>query len=349
MKSGQVVRIAATDPRSVRDFEAFSRQTGNALLSTAKPTARSGSSCSGADARGAVQRRARASPAGALTAGLVVSARAPPPSRFPADRAGRRAGARRSFGAPFWTGVERLVYYVLFPALLFRSLATSPLSIGDATPLVGVGVAVHRRRNGAARRSRAPLFRLPHPTFAACFQCAFRFNTYVALAAQPRRRPGGVTAISLLVGVLVPLVNVAAVAMLVRGGDRRFLPALARNPLVIACAAGIAWHAAAWPVPGVAGARAGAARRRPRCRSACSRSGAGLRIVRGTLPAGRSPGSTRSSSARCPRSRGAARRCSALVDGRAPGRRDHGRGADGDVGVHPRDADERRRARRWRC
>lgn len=33
MASGQVLRIVATDPGSVRDFEAFSRQTGNVLLS----------------------------------------------------------------------------------------------------------------------------------------------------------------------------------------------------------------------------------------------------------------------------------------------------------------------------
>jgi len=32
MSSGQVVRILATDPGSVRDFRAFSRQTGNELL-----------------------------------------------------------------------------------------------------------------------------------------------------------------------------------------------------------------------------------------------------------------------------------------------------------------------------
>jgi tRNA 2-thiouridine synthesizing protein A len=32
MKTGEVVRIVATDPSSVRDFEAFARQTGNALL-----------------------------------------------------------------------------------------------------------------------------------------------------------------------------------------------------------------------------------------------------------------------------------------------------------------------------
>jgi tRNA 2-thiouridine synthesizing protein A len=32
MASGQIVRILATDPASVRDFEAFARQTGNQLV-----------------------------------------------------------------------------------------------------------------------------------------------------------------------------------------------------------------------------------------------------------------------------------------------------------------------------
>lgn len=33
MISGQVLRVVATDPGSVKDFQAFSRQTGNELLS----------------------------------------------------------------------------------------------------------------------------------------------------------------------------------------------------------------------------------------------------------------------------------------------------------------------------
>ncbi|MCZ7565230.1 MAG: sulfurtransferase TusA family protein [Burkholderiales bacterium] len=32
MSSGQVLRIVATDPGSVKDFQAFSKQTGNDLL-----------------------------------------------------------------------------------------------------------------------------------------------------------------------------------------------------------------------------------------------------------------------------------------------------------------------------
>jgi tRNA 2-thiouridine synthesizing protein A len=35
MTSGQVLRIVATDPGSVKDFEAFAKQTGNALLDQA--------------------------------------------------------------------------------------------------------------------------------------------------------------------------------------------------------------------------------------------------------------------------------------------------------------------------
>lgn len=33
LQSGEVLRIMATDPGSVRDFQAFCKQTGNALLS----------------------------------------------------------------------------------------------------------------------------------------------------------------------------------------------------------------------------------------------------------------------------------------------------------------------------
>ncbi len=36
MESGQVLKVIATDPGSVKDFAAFAKQTGNELLSTAE-------------------------------------------------------------------------------------------------------------------------------------------------------------------------------------------------------------------------------------------------------------------------------------------------------------------------
>jgi len=196
------------------------------------------------------------------------------------------SGLRRIslFDAPFWRGLERLVYFVLFPALLFRALATSTTSLGDASRLVLVGLAFTVAGMLLAVLAR-PLLRLPPATFAACFQCAFRFNTYIALAAASRLAgTEGVAAISLLIGVLVPVVNVAAVAMLAKHlGARGIWLAIARNPLVIACAAGLAWNAAHVPMPetvaAILGLLAGAA-----LPLGLIAVGSGLEFVVGTLP-----------------------------------------------------------------
>ncbi|MFO1306945.1 MAG: AEC family transporter [Burkholderiales bacterium] len=158
--------------------------------------------------------------------------------------------ARRfAYGAPFWEGVERLVYFVLFPALLFRSLAAAPLAIRDAGALALTALGY----TGGAMLLAAlakPLFALDRDTHAACFQCGFRFNTYLVLAVAARL--GGADAValaSLVVGLMVPVVNVAAVAMLARGHAGRIAFEIARNPLVIATVGGIAWNAFAWPLP----------------------------------------------------------------------------------------------------
>jgi tRNA 2-thiouridine synthesizing protein A len=36
LTTGQVLKIVATDPGAVKDFQAFSKQTGNELLSSAE-------------------------------------------------------------------------------------------------------------------------------------------------------------------------------------------------------------------------------------------------------------------------------------------------------------------------
>ena len=189
----------------------------------------------------------------------------------------------RGFGAPFWSGVERLVYFVLFPALLFRSLAQAPLALGGAGRLVAVGVAFTLAGMALSALAR-PLFGLPHTTFAACFQCGFRFNTYIALAAASRiAGESGLAMISLLVGVLVPVVNFAAVGMLAAGHRGQIALQLAKNPLVLACLAGFAWQQGGWPLPDAAAhllALLGSAA----LPLGLLAVGAGLSLARGTLP-----------------------------------------------------------------
>jgi predicted permease len=155
------------------------------------------------------------------------------------------------FPTEFWAGAERLVYYVLFPALLFRALALAPLPVSGTGSFlaVGVGFTVGGMLLSALGR---PLLRLDPPTFAACFQCGFRFNTYIALAIASRLDPAaGVALLSALLGLLVPLVNIAAVTALAQGRSARVALEIARNPLVIACAAGLGWRATGLPLPAI--------------------------------------------------------------------------------------------------
>lgn len=187
------------------------------------------------------------------------------------------------FDAAFWRGVERIVYFVLFPALLFRALATSSLALGDASKLIAVGILFTAAGMAASVIVR-PLLRLPEATFAACFQCGFRFNSYVALAgASSLGGARGVAAMSLLIGVLVPLVNIAAVAMLIHGRGRGIGRAIATNPLVIACAGGLLWNAAGIPIPELL-ARVLASLAAAALPLGLLAAGAGLTFVRGTLP-----------------------------------------------------------------
>lgn len=152
---------------------------------------------------------------------------------------------RRYFGLAdaFWTGVERLVYFVFFPALLFHALARSTLDIMAMGPLLGVGLATMAAGLALGWLGR-PLLGLGAMAFASRLQCAYRFNTYIGIAVAGKLAGApGVAAMGALCGAMVPFANMAAVTMLVRHGQGgRLLPELARNPLILATLAGLAFN-----------------------------------------------------------------------------------------------------------
>lgn len=154
---------------------------------------------------------------------------------------------------PLWAGVERLVYVVLFPALLFSAIVRNPLDPGAALPVAlaaltvtGVGVALAY----AVRLAPAVDARL----HASGAQVAFRFNSYVALALADRLGgAAGVAWMAVIVSVCVPACNVAAVWPLARHGGQGYLRELARNPLIIATVLGLAFNLLGLRLPELAG------------------------------------------------------------------------------------------------
>lgn len=151
-----------------------------------------------------------------------------------------------------WDGAERLVYYLLFPALLFNAILANPIALGTALPLAGTGLAVSAAGIVLAYGARA--FRgVDARLHASGAQTAFRFNSYVALALSERLAgPAGLAWVAVLIAVCVPLCNVAAVWPLARQGGQGYLRELARNPLILSTVAGLVGNLLGLKLPEVA-------------------------------------------------------------------------------------------------
>ena len=152
-----------------------------------------------------------------------------------------------------WQQVESLVYYFLFPVLLFQSIVRSPLDLGAASRLMAAGLLL-----GLATIALA--YSLPHLPWlgrridarehAASAQVAFRFNSFVGLALAERLAgPQGLLLIAVLIGVCVPLFNVGAVWPMVRHARTNLMGELVRNPLIIATVSGLAANLVGFSIP----------------------------------------------------------------------------------------------------
>ena len=150
---------------------------------------------------------------------------------------------------PIWDGAERLVYYALFPALLFTSIVRSPLRPGELLPLAACGVAVVLLGVALAYALR----RWPGvdpKLHASGAQTAFRFNSFVALALSERLAGAqGLAWIALIIALCVPVVNVAAVWPLARHGGQGLARELARNPLIVATLGGLLFNVLGLKLP----------------------------------------------------------------------------------------------------
>ena len=167
---------------------------------------------------------------------------------------------------PVWQQVERLVYFFLFPVLLFHSIVKSPLDLQAASSLIGAGLSLGVC--AIALSYSLPYWpilgpRLDRRDHAASAQVGFRFNSFIALALAERiAGPQGLLMISVLIGVCVPLFNIGAVWPMARHGNTGFLRELVRNPLIIATGSGLianlmGFHIPVWLDPSVS--RIGAA------------------------------------------------------------------------------------------
>ncbi len=169
---------------------------------------------------------------------------------------GALLGNRRWPSSEFWVQMERVIYFVLFPAMLVGTLATADVSqvpVGRlALVLLGAmalfGMALWHFRGWLALEPAA---------FTSVFQGAVRFNTYVGVAGAAALHGSlGATTAAVAVALMVPIVNVMCVASFVAAGTLgsasvgKSALALIKNPLILGCLVGIALNLSGIGLPG---------------------------------------------------------------------------------------------------
>ncbi len=156
---------------------------------------------------------------------------------------------RSALDRPVWEAAERLVYYLLFPVLLFNSILKSPLQPGQTLSLAAASVGTV----ACGVLIALALARLPGidaRLHASGAQTAYRFNSFIGLALAERLGgPSGLAWMALCIALCVPLCNVAAVWPLARHGGHSYGRELLRNPLILSTLAGLAANLAGLRFP----------------------------------------------------------------------------------------------------
>lgn len=155
-------------------------------------------------------------------------------------------GLRRG-GIPsteFWNLNDRLVYWVLMPALFFAKISAADLS-GD---LSAYALLLYAGFFAAILCGWLLSRGIPAPQASSLLQGSARFNTFVGLAiAEALFGAAGLQVAVLGTALLVPVVNVTVVMLMTRqlgGGGKSIALGLVKNPLILSICAGALFNLA---------------------------------------------------------------------------------------------------------
>jgi len=163
-------------------------------------------------------------------------------------------------GPDQWRGIERLAYYILFPAVLFEKISTLDFSTLPAASLGATLVAAIFTLTAfvlALRPFLDRVYGISGPRFTSIFQGSVRWNAFIALAiADSLIGPEGVAMIAVAMVVMIPLLNTLSILVLSRYANaepptlKKTLKDLGTNPFILSIGAGLIVNISGLPVPG---------------------------------------------------------------------------------------------------
>ena len=142
-----------------------------------------------------------------------------------------------------WQGLERLTYYLFFPALLVSRLSQTNFEVNELLEIgyvLGFALFVFTILFTGLRKFIAR----DQGSLSSVYQGSIRFNTYIGLACvEALYGDNGLTLAALCLVVYIPLVNVLSVISIsASGGGNRWVVvtgSVLTNPLVLACLIGM--------------------------------------------------------------------------------------------------------------
>ncbi len=147
-----------------------------------------------------------------------------------------------------WAGLERISYFLFFPALLVYTIYKtdfSTIEAGTALFAFFLGLAIILVLGFLLRVPMEAAFGLSSASYSSVFQGFTRWNGFVALAiAEKMGGPDAVVIVAMGIGAISIPISVVNLIALIRWGERsanignRFFLVI-RNPLVIGTASGL--------------------------------------------------------------------------------------------------------------
>ena len=160
-------------------------------------------------------------------------------------------------GDDFWPGTERIVYYFLYPALLFSSSAGASWEFFSVASMVWAILAAMFVMSGLVLLLR-PRLTGNDASFTSVFQGSLRFTSYIGFAAAfSLFGDKGLYLAAVFITVMIPVVNILCVMVLVRYGGQKgswywIFTTVIKNPLILACLAGMAFNLLGLQLPEMA-------------------------------------------------------------------------------------------------
>ncbi len=156
---------------------------------------------------------------------------------------------RQIIPADKWEGVEKLCYWLFFPAILAETLIKSDFQgapLGDLTATLFCSVLTMMVAMLALKPVFARYGNMSSPTYTSVFQVSTRWNPFIALAIILKLFDApGVTLVAVAMVAMIPLINVENVCVLA-AFITKTVPSLSiigrtilLNPLILGCLIGM--------------------------------------------------------------------------------------------------------------